>query len=83
MVTHGLVFPILGRGRDTGDNYWIAVSKTDSLWPLVATHSHQGRPGQIEVIDSALKHLGMLTEPVEHGGDITIRWQTEEEAKGS
>ena len=36
-----------------------------------------------QAIDSALKHLGMLTEPVEHGGDITIRWQTEEEAKGS
>ncbi len=36
-----------------------------------------------QAIDSALKHLGMLIEPVEHGGDITIRWQTEEEAKGS
>ena len=27
--------------------------------------------------------LASGTEPVEHGGDITIRWQTDEEAKGS
>ena len=44
VVTHGLVFPILGRGRDTGKELLIEVTNLTVLWPPVATREDLGRP---------------------------------------